>query len=422
MTMKAEINGTPVGPSTLFTYEDMDRFGLEVRITVGMSGWTIHRGGVLVADLRGAVMTNPADAEAIQAMLTEPMPLVRFTVSGFVNVVDGEHLLSPFLIKEADREAVLNRIGPVLDALNGLPVTEAGKKQAAFLLIPILGRMVREGLLVRKPTADDVAHMPHPTAARSELARFKPSGQVADEDIVRFAIQGCRPDADAALFRIAEKARTHDVAVADNAAMRSEVVAVIESMPNAVRVREGNGEENVFASLAVSVAALLERHRKELAQARNEGVAAVESVAHDLAHEAERYDPAEYGAVAAAYRKIEGVCRVMRSADGAAIAAERDAAVNDRDPRRQCVEERQQAAQQQMADKHAITSERDAALLERHAGGIVLKPDGTVELPPEAEWPAFFIRTVQWKEGLFGYHRSGSVILLRPNGGTQVPG
>lgn len=66
-------------------------------------------------------------------------------------------------------------------------------------------------------------------------------------------------------------------------------------------------------------AALLERHREELAQARAEGVAAVESVVHEMAHEAERYDPAEYGAVASACREIEGVCRAMRSTDGVAM-------------------------------------------------------------------------------------------------------
>jgi len=41
---------------------------------------------------------------------------------------------------------------------------------------------------------------------------------------------------------------------------KNEVQAVLDNIPNAVHVREGAGDEDVFASLAVSVAKLV--HQK----------------------------------------------------------------------------------------------------------------------------------------------------------------
>jgi hypothetical protein len=43
--------------------------------------------------------------------------------------------------------------------------------------------------------------------------------------------------------------------------LEKEVIAVIETIPNAVRVREGGGPENLAASLAVSVAKLIRNQK-----------------------------------------------------------------------------------------------------------------------------------------------------------------
>lgn len=155
--MQPIVSVTP-GISALFVYEDRDRFGVAIRITVTVNGWTIERGGALIADLRGAVVTSPASAADIVTMLTAPVPLVRFVATDTDHMIDSEHLLSPFIFEPGARQSILARLwGEFSEALldgNVLAANEAGVKKATPLLMLILARMEREGLLTRK----DVGH------------------------------------------------------------------------------------------------------------------------------------------------------------------------------------------------------------------------------------------------------------------------